>query len=268
LVHSLECVEKRLIIVGSGGFIGSHFCRACPAALAIGRSQLDLAKPEITFPTEGYRYAIIAAGISNPKRCETDPEGTYRCNVEGTLRLGKELLKRGITPIFFSTDYVFDDTLKRAPMNEYGKQKLELEEQASRLGALTIRLSKVYGIEKGDQTLFDEMAAKLKGGKAILAARDQIFAPVFVGDVISQTLSCAQGKRGVVSVVGPRYASRLEMAKKMGERLGVKEELIQEIGLDDLRDGVQRPKFLKLSSSIPSLSWEEGIEQVVKAYAQ
>jgi dTDP-4-dehydrorhamnose reductase len=262
LVHTL-------IIIGSDGFIGNHFCRAYPGALAVGRSQLDLSNPKLTFPTEGYRYAIIAAGISHPKRCETDPEATYRCNVVGTLRLGKELLKRGITPIFFSTDYVFDNHLKRAPMNVYGKQKAELEERASQLDALTIRLSKVYGVEKGDGTLFDEMAAKLRAGQTILAARDQIFAPVFVGDVISQTLSCVQqGRRGVVDVVGPSYASRLEMAKKLGEKLGVKGESIKEIALDELKDGVQRPKFLKLSSSIPSLSWEEGIEQVVKGYAQ
>jgi dTDP-4-dehydrorhamnose reductase len=265
LVHPLT----RLIVIGSGGFIGSHFCRAFPDALAVGRSQLDLCKPQLCFPTAGYRYALIAAGVGNPRKCEEDPDTSYQCNVEGTLILGKELLKRGIIPIFISTDYVFDDTLKVSPLNTYGRQKAELERQASQLDALVIRLSKVYGIEKGDGTLFDEMAAKLIRQEPILAARDQVFAPIFIGDVISQVGSLLDnGARGVVNVVGPCYASRLEMGRTLAEKLGVDTQLVKEISLDELKDNVCRPKFLKLSSCFFAIPWREGIERVVQAYAQ
>ncbi|MFC2049413.1 SDR family oxidoreductase [Chlamydiota bacterium] len=261
-----------LIVIGSRGFIGSHFCRAFPEALAIDRSQLDLCNPQITFSTEGRVYAVIAAGVGNPRKCEADPETSYRCNVTGTLALGKELLKRGILPIFFSTDYVLDETLNVAPLNTYGRQKAELEREGASLSALVVRLTKVYGIEKGDGTLFDEMAALLMAGKEVRAARDQLFAPLFVGDVVRQVVEWERrGVKGVVTAAGPTYASRLEMARYMAQKLGADEKLVREISLDDLNDGLRRPKRLALKGDFrgdfPSLPWQEGIERVVQAYA-
>jgi dTDP-4-dehydrorhamnose reductase len=258
-----------LIIIGCNGFIGRHFCKAFPEALAIGRTELDLFYPEITFETAGRSVAVIAAGIGNPRSCERDPEKSYQCNVVGTLSLGKELLKRGILPILFSTDYVYDDSLQVAPLNVYGRQKAELEVKGTELGALVIRLSKVYGIEKGDKTLFDEMAALLQAGKQVRAARDQIFAPIYVGDVISHVLECIlKGKRGIVTLAGPTCGSRLEMARKMAEKMGADEKLVSEISLDELQDGVLRPKRLALQGNLSALAWQEGVEKVVKAYVQ
>ena len=261
-------VHAELMIIGSAGFIGRHFYRAFPDALSVGRAQLDLCDPAMNFSIEGARYAVIAAGIGNPQKCEAHPELSHRCNVTGTLALGKELLKRGILPIFFSTDYVFDDTLNIAPLNIYGLQKAELEEKGAKLGALVVRLSKVYGIEKGDGTLFDEMAARLKEGKQVRAARDQLFAPVYIGDVVRQVMEWAQRDvRGVVTCAGPSFATRIEMAHLMAEKLEVDQELVTEISLDDLKDGVRRPKRLTLKGDFPALNWQEGIERVVQAYA-
>jgi dTDP-4-dehydrorhamnose reductase len=167
-----------------------------------------------------------------------------------------------------STDYVFDDFLNEAPLNAYGRQKLELEQRACALDALVVRLSKVYSLEKGDGTLFDEMAAKLTVGEMVFAAHDQVFAPVFIGDVIGQIISLLHaGVRGIVNVVGPGFASRFEMARTLAEKLMINRELVRAISLDELKDGVQRPKFLKLCSNYPALSWIEGVEHVVKAYA-
>ncbi len=261
-------VHAELMIIGNSGFIGSHFSRVFPEALSVGRSQLDLCDPEITFSTEGKSYAVITAGIGNPQKCEANPEISYRCNVTGTLALGKELLKREILPIFFSTDYVFDDGLNIAPLNTYGRQKAELEEKGAQLGALVVRLSKVYGTEKGDGTLFDEMASRLIDGKQVHAARDQIFAPVFIGDVIRQVVEWAQrGMRGVVTCAGPMYATRLQMARLMAKKLEVDQGLVTEISLEDLKDGVRRPKYLALKGDFQALEWQEGIERVVQAYA-
>jgi dTDP-4-dehydrorhamnose reductase len=266
LVRALE--EQEFIIIGSDGFIGRHFCRALPKALAIGKADLDLSKPNIRFSTQGRRYALIAAGIGNPRRCEADPAYSHQCNVIGTLELGKELSKRGVMPIFLSTDYVYDDGLNIAPVNAYGKQKLEMEIEALQLGGLILRLSKVYGLEKGDGTLFDEMAAKLSRGEAISVAHDQIFAPIYVGDVIKQATHYLEKEmRGIFDVAGPSFASRLTMAKKLAHHLKVNDRLVKPISLNDLNDGVRRPKYLKLSSSLSSTSWEVGMQHTVRAYA-
>lgn len=258
-----------MIVIGCNGFIGRHFCRACPQALGLDRSQVDLTNPQLPVSVEGYRYALIAGGVSNPRICEKDPVTSYRINVEGPLKLGKELLKKGVLPIFFSTDYVLNDHLELSPLNIYGQQKRELEREAEKLDALVVRLSKVYGIEKGDGTLFDEMARELVLGKEIRAARDQVFAPVFVGDVVQRVLYLLErGVRGVVSVVGPHFGTRLEMATRLAKRLGAPQHLVIEISLDDLKDGVCRPKQLALSGDFAAMHWEEGMERVVNNYAQ
>jgi dTDP-4-dehydrorhamnose reductase len=259
-----------LIIFGSKGFIGRHFARVYPEALALDHSAFDISvDPHFGFSTEGLQWALIAAGMSNPLKCEENPAKSYRCNVEGPLLLGKELLKRGILPIFFSTDYVFNDDLQIQPLNTYGKQKAELEEKGERLGALVIRLSKVYGVEKGDGTFFDQMAAQFICGQEIMAARDQIFAPIYIEDVLEQVMHLASQKaRGVFQIAGPSFASRLEMALHLVEGLRMQRELVKEISLDDLRDGIKRPKRLRIIGSPKGLNWKNGIEKVIKAYEE
>lgn len=256
-----------LIIIGSDGFIGRHFARAFPDAFSVNRTMLDLLNPKITFPVEGYRYALIAAGISNPAGCELEPEKSYACNVTGTLALGKELRKRGVIPIFCSSDYVFDERLAIMPLNAYGRQKAELEKKGVEMDALVLRLSKVYGIEKNDRTLFDEMASTLDQRKLIRAAKDQIFPPIFIGDVIQQVRSLIEKQmRGVQQISGPSFASRYEMALLLAKKMGVETNLVKPIEIDEIEDGVKRPRQLRISSSWPGMQWEEGIERVAKNY--
>jgi hypothetical protein len=57
------------------------------------------------------------------------------------------------------------------------------------------------------------------------------------------------------------------MANLMALKLGVNLELVTKISLDDLYDGVRRPKNLALKSDFPALAWQEGIERIVQAYA-
>lgn len=262
MVHPLT-----LLIIGSKGFIGRHFCRAFPDALGLDRNQIDLCDPQFNIPDGQYHYALITAGMGNPRACAQNPQLSYTCNVTGTLKLGKELLKRGIRPIFFSSDYVLNDTLQVGPLNLYGEQKRELEEQAATMDALVIRLSKVYGLEKGDGTLFDEMAQQIVVGRKIQVAHDQIFAPIYVGDLVQRVIFLLQqGTRGLVTLAGPSFASRFEMAERLCHRLGTKKDLLQKISLDDLGDGIKRPKRLALTGDFPALTWEEGLEKVVKNY--
>ncbi len=261
LVHSVKW-----IVIGSDGFIGRHFCRALPDALPLNRRQLDLCGSHENLNLEGYDFGVIAAGMGNPKTCVENPELSFRCNVIGSLSLGKELLKRGIRPIFFSSDYVFNDDLELRPLNLYGEQKLQLEQEGEEMGALVIRLSKVYGIERGDKTLFDEMAQTLMAGKDVRAAYDLIFSPIYVGDVVKRVIHLAtKGEREIANVVGPTFASRLEMANALAQHLG-KTDQVRSISLNDLNDGVIRPKRLALKGDFPALTWKDGIKRLLAAY--
>src|SRR5262249_54891367 len=147
----------------------------------------------------GHHYAVITAAVTGLARCEQDREYTRARNVTGTLDLARQLAEEGVTPVFFSTDNVFDgrggpypDEAPTSPPNEYGAQKAEVERrlpEVCRGRCLILRLGKVFGLVRGDRTLLDEMADRLTKGQEVAAARDMVFCPVLVGDVVRAVLA-------------------------------------------------------------------------------
>src|SRR6185312_234130 len=79
-------------------------------------------------------HVFLTHGAVNPELCARDPVGTAKVNVESVTRLLAEIMAAGATPIYLSTDYVFDGSrpLRRedepqAPNTEYGRQKAAVE---------------------------------------------------------------------------------------------------------------------------------------------
>ena len=254
----------RTAVIGAGGYLGRHLLAAhrevYPDALGADVAgpwaYLDLAAPDIRplrLRESGYEYAIIAAAITGLGRCETDREYTRARNVTGTLELAGQLAAEGITPVFFSTDNVFDgrtggyaDDAPPSPLNEYGRQKAEVERRLPEVcqgRALILRLGKVFGLVRGDRTLLDEMAGRLTEGQEVAAARDMIFSPVWVGDLV-RTILAVQAARatGIVNLCAPEVWSRYDLARAVAAALGADERLVKGMSLDDLREPFGRPK--------------------------
>lgn len=175
-------------------------------------------------------------------------------------------MDRGIVPIFFSTDYVFDgkkggytETSKAHSLNEYGRQKALLQEklqQACGENFLLIRPSKVYGLEKGDKTLLDEMAQSFIQEKKVRAAYDQIFCPILIDDLVRAVMHLQEKNcRGIYNIAGSDVISRFEIAKALAREMNVDESLVEMISLNDLKEPFLRPtntslncdKFLQFS---------------------
>lgn len=228
----------RTLVIGSTGFLGRYFVNAFrsqhPDAPSTSRRELDVAHADlgvVSRVAEGCTHALLLAAIPQIDRCEQDPAGTRRVNVDGTLRVAEHLLTLGVTPVFFSSDYVFKgdtggyaDDAPTEPTTEYGRQKVEVEQRLRELGperSLIVRLSKVYGTAKGDGTLFDAMAATLVKDGTIRAAEDQRFCPTFILPVLRAVLTLLEADvRGTVNVCSPRAMTRFEAATLLHERLG------------------------------------------------
>ena len=203
-------------------------------------------------------HLIIAAACCNIESCSKEPKKSYQINVEGTLELVRQSIERGLFPILFSSDYVFDgmdreydESSKTAPLNPYGKQKEELEQRLpdySKGNHLILRLSKIFSLEKGSGTLLDEMASELCKGRAVRAATDQLFCPLEIGDLMTFiTLLLKQKARGLYNVGGSERVSRYDLALRVAKALGVSEAAVMPISLDEL-GGTVRPKSTALSS--------------------
>jgi dTDP-4-dehydrorhamnose reductase len=252
-------------VIGAGGYLGRHLLASYqavyPDALGVDVAGpwthlLDLAAPDVRplkLREAGYEYAIIAAAVTGLARCELDGEYARARNVTGTLELARQLVEEGVTPIFFSTDNVFDgreggylDEAPTNPLNEYGTQKAEVERclpQISRGRYLIARLGKVFGLLRGDRTLLDEMADRFSKGQDVAAARDQIFCPVLVDDVVRAVAELQKVEaQGLFNVCAPEVWSRFELALALAHALGVEPALVRGISLDDLKEPFRRVK--------------------------
>jgi dTDP-4-dehydrorhamnose reductase len=254
-----------MAIIGASGFIGKQILTALRSVnhLTVGTSRspcaglihLDLASPDVDalrLNTCGITHAIIAAAVSSVAECERDPIVTRLVNVEGSLRLAHQLCREGIRTVAFSSDYVFDGAdgqyVEEAPvnpLNEYGRQKAELEKGLMDItggNVLIIRLSKVFDVIRGSGTLLDEMASNLSQGLPVLAAADQFFCPTFIEDVVAAVLHLIASERtGIVHLCAPTKISRLQLARKVACSFGCRLDLVQEISLQDLGENFRRP---------------------------
>lgn len=289
----------KTIVFGAGGFLGWHFWQFYrlfyPDTIGTSYSvfpqlnSFSLLNPDITplqLDNKEYSYGMITAGITNINKCELFPLETFQANVQGVLALAKQLHTKKITPIVFSSDYVFDGILGEYreeddlnPLNEYGKQKSLLEKQIAEVcegDFILLRLAKVFGLKKKDKTLIDEMAESLCNGKIVRAAYDQVFCPIYVEDVVKATYALQlKGARGIFNMCGSEKLSRLELATKIASQIPKALPLVLPISLDDLGEAFKRPKNTSMSNhkllSTVSLSFKNidaSVSEILNLYQE
>ena len=219
-------------VIGDSGNVGRYlwrsYRRAYPDCVGTsfshpgdGLTFFDIRKPDLAalrLEETGHQALAICSANPNVASCEQQKEAAYSVNVEGTLELIRQAGRTALQVIFFSTDYVFegrqgpyDDDAPTRPTTEYGRQKVAVEKALPSLAKnwLILRLSKIFASEKGDRTLLDEIASSLAAGRVVRAARDQIFCPTHVDDLVQAVQGVqALGLKGVMNVAHPRRWSR------------------------------------------------------------
>jgi dTDP-4-dehydrorhamnose reductase len=252
-------------IIGASGFVGTHLFNACraadPATIGTTFSKPDarLTKFDIRTPDlrslgildAGIQSIIIASANPNIGYCQDNKDASYAVNVKGTLDLASQAGKLGLQVIFLSSDYVFDgatggygDDAHTNPSTEYGRQKEIVEKQLPNLVAnhLVLRLSKIYGTQKGDATLIDDFASSLLAGKQLRVATDQIFSPTFVLDLVTAIgLIQNSGETGIFNVCAPEPVSRYNVALETAQALQIREPRLTPIRLHDIPAMAGRP---------------------------
>ncbi|MCK5013483.1 MAG: sugar nucleotide-binding protein [Candidatus Omnitrophica bacterium] len=271
---SITLALPKTAIIGATGFLGGYFLSehrkihsdcigTCENPDEVGFSYFDLAYPEIEplkLFESFYQEALIFAGLSGISICEKERELARKINVEGVVNLIRKLVDRNIKPIYFSSDMVFDgisglydENFPPNPLNEYGRQKAEIEQKIKEICSgkeyLIVRLSKVFALNKGDGTLLDEMASALYSGKIIQTAYDQIFCPTLVLDVVNAVLKLQmKNVTGVVNVGSSEIWSRHDLALALADQMNISRDKIKKISLDDLKEPFIRPRNTSLNT--------------------
>ncbi len=263
--------KNKTVVFGNQGFIGRNFFNFYKAIYpdSIGTHYnnskyiFDLLNPDISKLSpylKEYSWGLIVSGNAKIADCEKNKQLSYKCNVEGIISLTQQLINLNITPIFISTDYVFDgiqgnyeegDYLN--PLNEYGKQRVDLEQKIYNLcngRCLILRLSKIFSIYEKDNTFLNEIASSLIKGKVIKAAYDQIFSPILIEDFISATIALQKkNANGIFHICGIETINRYEVALKMAKLLEVNIDQVKKISLDSLKEPFIRPKNTSMNCS-------------------
>jgi dTDP-4-dehydrorhamnose reductase len=206
----MEEADGPALVVGGDSLVGSAIDACCRGlGMAVegtsrrteGHLFLDLSDPDFT-PLTGKRYAVafVCAAVTDMRACQDDPGRTRRVNVQNTIELMRRLADRGTHLVFLSSSQVFDgetpapaEDAATAPKNEYGAQKLAVEQAIARgrLPAAILRPTKVLadrpvGVFKG----WMEALAK---GDPVQAATNMALSPVMVADVAEAAVRLARG---------------------------------------------------------------------------
>jgi dTDP-4-dehydrorhamnose reductase len=219
-----------------------------------GLIKCDLAKPDLTglnVDFRGVRGAIICSAITGMDMCRTDWAGTYKINVSGVKRLIALLHDMKITPVFISTDYVFDGRAGnyseddvRSPALAYGRQKKEVEDYLMHCGGnyIIARLARMYGLSEDRKTLLHSIAGDLRMGKTLALATDQVFSPTFVGDVC-RAIDILMEKEftGCIHICAGEAIARYALARLIKSELKIKTGKLTPCCLKDLKFGDNRP---------------------------
>ncbi|HUO44196.1 MAG TPA: sugar nucleotide-binding protein [Burkholderiales bacterium] len=226
-------MSQRFIIIGASGFIGSHLYRRLGPESAIatyhgnplpGGLQFDAARMRLSNILEHHRgitHGFIFHGITSFEACAKDPAGTWKINVASVRTVIDDLAAYGITPIFTSSDAVFDgrqggrtEQDPATPITTYGRQKVEIEEYLSARysDAITVRISKILGTHSGVNDMLGDWIRQLEAGAEIRCAYDHIFSPADIEDIVSALISLADRKlHGLFHLCGPEPISRLDL---------------------------------------------------------
>ncbi|HWQ09066.1 MAG TPA: sugar nucleotide-binding protein, partial [Holophaga sp.] len=162
----------------------------------------------------------------------------------------------------------FDETAARQAASVYGVQKIAVEQGLEQdcPDALIVRLSKVYGLAKGDGTLFDEMASRLLGDRDVDPPFDQIFNPTFVDDVVQGILALlAAGARGIVHLCAEPACRRRDLALGMADMLGVDPARVPVPPEATQTTPLRARRFRELTGLTP-LAPLEGLQRMAKAH--
>ena len=198
------------------------------------RPFLDLANLEnLDFKTT-YTSAVMFAGYTRLQACEDDPLITRKINVEASYNILKYLSSIGVFVLCLSSYQVFfgnkpfaETTDTKSPVNEYGKQKAELEDLVSNLDAAAIlRFTKVINEE---DDLLTSWLNKLENNQPIKAFTDMSVSPVTLDEAISKIDSLLENRvKGIHHCSGKEDISYFKFAQNFALEKGFSSELVKE----------------------------------------
>lgn len=255
----------KILLLGSTGQVGHELRNSLQGLgdiVAPDRAALDLADlSQVRDAVHAIRPQLIvnAAAYTAVERAETDVDMAFRINAEAPAALAEAARGIGAAMVHFSTDYVFDGTKRipyveedmPAPLNVYGRSKLEGEQAVASTGIdhLILRTSWVYGMRGNNFLLTMLRLARERG--AVRVVDDQFGTPTWSRTIALCTLRMLEqaqagdgwwhANSGLYHLSCTGQTSWHGFAQAIMETAGVKCD-VEPISTSDYPGRVQRPR--------------------------
>ncbi|MEK6206425.1 MAG: SDR family oxidoreductase [Chloroflexota bacterium] len=255
-------MPRRFLVIGADGLVGRHVAGALPAADVLRTSRRGIAgEPTLDITdSDAVRRVIrearpdvivLAAADAYVERCEREPAKTRRVNVDAARVVAASAKEREALLVVFSSEYVFDGAAgpyseadERRPINEYGRQKVALEDIALDTGrALICRTSGVFGMDQKRRNFVHQLVERLRAGQTFDVPSDQLVTPTFAPALAGAVVELARsGSTGPYHVAGPQIMSRVDFAQAVAKAFGLDASLLRPRETRELSLAAPRPK--------------------------
>jgi dTDP-4-dehydrorhamnose reductase len=272
-----------MLILGSTGQLGTAFCRLRLDARAVDRAALDLTRLDrISAVLDELRpdALVNCAAYTRVDAAEDDEEAARAVNALAVGEMAAWAKRRSVPFLTFSTDYVFDGSLRRPylegdlpnPLGAYGRTKLEGERRAleAHPGALIVRTSWVIS---GTHPNFVATILRRSQEQTLRVVDDQHGCPTVVDDLARVSLQALErGVSGILHLTNAGPTTWYELARTAVTLGGGDPERIQPCTTADYPTRASRPAFSVLGSDRltssgvdPLPPWRESLPAVVAA---
>lgn len=286
--------QDRVLIVGAKGMLAG----AVRAALAsrgadvvgVDVPEIDITKPESVnglFDRVKPSVVINCAAYTNVDGCESNRAIADAVNGHGVGNLAEAARAIGATIVHYSTDYVFDGSLRRplrpddpvGPVSAYGQGKLLGETllqramEGSNAGWLILRTAWLYGPVGPTGNNFPQAILKAAAaGKPLRVVADQFGSPTYTADLAEATLALLERKAsGIFHVTNAGQTHWADFARSVLKQFGV-DYPVENITTDDWKkikpDSATRPAYSVLDLSAyeraagkPMPTWQDGLSR-------
>lgn len=255
----------KILITGSSGLLGSKLVATTKGHEILPTYSTkplfpDSLKMDITSRNEVLRImgefkpnvVIHTAAETDVDGCEVNKDRAWEVNVEGTKNIADACAEVGATPVYISTDYVFDggkglydEDDKPNPINYYGFSKLEGEKHVAKMGGhLIVRTSVLYGWHRWKKNFATWVLESLKQKKRITVVDDHYNSPTLADNLAELLLEAVEkGLTGLYHTVGKERISRFEFALMVAKTFELDTKLIEPIKMAELKAwAARRPR--------------------------
>ena len=292
-------MSSKILVIGGTGLVGNALVRewerrGSEVAAATYNNhptrffrRLDMQDgPSVESFLKEYRPSWVAVPAANPfvDYCELHPVETRKVNVEGTLNVARACKQVGARMIFYSSDYVFDglkgeyrEDDKPNPINEYGRQKAEVEEKVLKESSdnLILRTAGAYGWQWEPKNFVLQVRAKLSANKPMEVAGDVRYNPTSADNLASITVELVEkGCKGIYHVVGADRLTRFDFARRIAKAFKLDPALLKEVPSSHFSPPAKRPKESSLitekvrtSVKLPLWGVDQGLSHMLSSEA-